>query len=70
MNLKAQNAAEKEHWDSVAKLTLSAVDYQLSQVDRWESEEKSKLDERTINYKEAEAAIVQAATDRRLSTAW
>ncbi len=64
-NLKIQNEAEKEHWDSVAKLTLSAVDYQLAQVDRWEAEEKAKLDKRTINYEAAEAAIVQAAKDRR-----
>lgn len=64
-NLKVQTAAEKSHWDSVAKLTLTGVQYDLAQVDQWEAEEKSKLDKRSINYKAAEAAIVQAANDRR-----
>ncbi len=64
-NLKIQTAAEKDHATEVARLTLSTVDFQLFQVDQWEQEEKAKLDKRAVNYKQAEAAIVQAAEDRR-----
>lgn len=64
-NLKIQRAAEDERWKLTSEATMSGVDRQLAEIDRWVADEKAKLDSRAPNYAAAQKAIDDLANTKK-----